>query len=461
MISRLNQYRFLMRVCCYSLPLFACMVGWCVTFLLPLGHSSPRYGDAGSYIPLLLFMSLVWVIATETSGVFRLEELFRERTGLRQASRAWFTTCALVVCALFFSTQKDPSRLFMGASALALLCGTLALHAVMRFAILGAKKWNRQPARLLFVGSDAVARRAAARLRRATFSECSIVGFVQIPGQEIAVRGAPIYRFDELEKLPPEIDDIIIALPPHLMGRIPRIRQQLESLCRPMRAILDLGNVELNDRMLQFGDLHMLDLAATPAETPSYELLKRGFDLVFAALAIVVASPLFLLCAAAVKLTSHGPVLFKQDRVGLNGQIFSMYKFRTMKVAHRSESDVQWTMENDPRRTVFGKILRKTSLDELPQLFNVLQGSMSIVGPRPERPYFVKRFSTEYDRYSRRHLLKVGITGWAQVNGSRGDTSIKKRVEYDLDYLYNWSFWFDIRIIFQTLWVLVQGRNAY
>ena len=461
MISRLNQYRFLMRVGCYSLPLFACIFGWCVTFLLSLGHSSPKDGEAGSYILLLLFMSLVWVIATETSGVFRLEQLFRERTGLRQASRAWFTTCALVVCALFFSKQKDASRLFMGASALALLCGTLALRAVVRFAILGAKKWNRQPARLLVVGCDAVARRAAARLRRATFSDCSIVGFVQIPGQRIAVRGAPVYQLDELEKLPPEIDDIIIALPPHLAGRIPRIRQQLESLCKPIRAILDLGNVELSDRMFQFGSLHMLDLATTPAETPAYELLKRGFDLVFAATAIMVASPLLLLCAAVIKLTSPGPVLFKQDRVGLNGQVFSMYKFRTMKIAQRSESDVQWTTENDPRRTVLGKILRKTSLDELPQLFNVIQGSMSMVGPRPERPYFVKQFSAEYQRYSRRHLLKVGITGWAQVNGLRGDTSIKKRVEYDLDYLYNWSFWFDVRIIFQTLWVMALGRNAY
>jgi Undecaprenyl-phosphate glucose phosphotransferase len=461
MISRLNQYRFLMRVCYYSLPSFACMFGWCVTSLLSLGPPAPHYEEASSYLLLLLFMSLVWVIASETSGVFRLEELFRERTGLRQASRAWFTTCALVVCAIFFSKQKDTSRLFMGASALALLCGTLALRAAVRFAIMGAKKWNRQPARLLIVGCDAVARRAGIRLRRATFSDCSIVGYVQIPGQRVSVRGAPVYQLDQIDNLPADIDDIIIALPPHLSARIPRIRQRLESLCRPIRAILDLGNVELNDRMFQFGSLHMLDLAATPAETPAYNLLKRGFDLLFASLAIVIASPLFLACAAAIRVTSHGPILFKQDRVGLNGQVFSMYKFRTMEVAQRSESDVKWTIPNDPRRTSIGKILRTTSLDELPQFFNVLQGYMSIVGPRPERPHFVKRFSTEYERYSRRHLLKVGITGWAQVNGFRGDTSIKKRVEYDLTYLYNWSFWFDVRIIFLTLWVTIFGRNAY
>ncbi|MGA8299112.1 MAG: exopolysaccharide biosynthesis polyprenyl glycosylphosphotransferase [Terriglobales bacterium] len=456
MISRLNQYRFLMRVCYYSLPLCACVVGWGVTFL---AYLPPRPPDARGYLLLWLFMSLVWVIATETSGVFRLEELFRERTGLRQVSRAWFTTCALVVGAFFFFDQKDISRLFMGTTAVALLAGTLALRALLRFA--GARKWSRNPARLLIVGSDIVAQRAAVRLRRAKFSDFAIIGFVQVPGQRISVRGAPVYQLDELEKLPPDIDDIVIALPLDLSGRIPRIRRQLESRCRPIRAILDLGNVELNDRMFQFGGLHMLDLAATPAETPSYNLLKRAFDLLFAASAMVVASPLFLLCAVAVKLTSPGPVLFQQDRVGLNGQVFSMYKFRTMKVAQRSESDVQWTIPGDPRRTLIGTILRKTSLDELPQFFNVLQGSMSVVGPRPERPHFVKRFSTEYDRYSRRHLLKAGITGWAQVNGFRGDTSIRKRVEYDLAYLYNWSFWFDLRIILLTFWVTVFGRNAY
>ncbi|HVM92266.1 MAG TPA: undecaprenyl-phosphate glucose phosphotransferase [Terriglobales bacterium] len=461
MISRLNFYRFVMRAGCYSLPLFACGLGWCVTSLLTLGRFSPHYEEAVRYRLLLLFMSLVWVIAADGSGVFRLEDFLRERTGLRQATRAWFATCALVICVLFFSPQKDASRLFMGTSALALFCATLALRAGLRFVLLGGRRWNRQPARLLIVGADAVARRAAARLRRADFADCSIVGFVQIPGQKVTVRNAPIYRLNQLETLPDDIDDIIIALPPQLASRIPRIRQQLESLCRPIRAILDLGHVELNDRMFQFGSLHMLDLASTPAETPSYNLLKRAFDLIFAIFTVALASPLFLLCALAVKLASPGPVLFKQDRVGLNGQIFSMYKFRTMKIAPTSESDVKWTIENDPRRTIVGKFLRKTSLDELPQFFNVIQGSMSIVGPRPERPYFVKRFSAEYERYSRRHLLKAGITGWAQVNGCRGDTSIRKRVEYDLDYLHNWSFWFDIRIIVQTLWITLAGRNAY
>ncbi|MGH9641618.1 MAG: exopolysaccharide biosynthesis polyprenyl glycosylphosphotransferase [Terriglobales bacterium] len=459
MISRLNHYRFLMRICCYSLPPFACIAGWCVTALIRRPPSD--YEHMGRYLLVLLFLSLVWVIAAETYGVFRPEEFLHDASGLRPALRAWFTTVALVVCALFFTRHKDTSRVFVGASALALLGGTLALRAALRFAVLEVKKWSRRPTRLLIIGADGVALRAAARLRRASITACTIVGFVRIPEQKAEVRGVPVYHLDHLDKLQADIDDIVIAIPPHLSAQMPRIRQQLELLCKPIRAIIDLGNVELNDRMVQFGGLHMLDLATTPAETPAYSLLKRGFDLVFASLAILLASPLFLMCAAAIKLTSPGPVLFKQDRVGLNGQIFSIYKFRTMKVAQRSESDVQWTIANDPRRTVVGTVLRKTNLDELPQFFNVIGGSMSIVGPRPERPHFVRRFSAEYNGYSRRHLLKAGITGWAQVNGFRGDTSIRKRVEYDLAYLHNWSFWFDLRIIFQTFWITILGHGAY
>jgi exopolysaccharide biosynthesis polyprenyl glycosylphosphotransferase len=188
---------------------------------------------------------------------------------------------------------------------------------------------------------------------------------------------------------------------------------------------------------------------------------KQIFDLLFSSIALVVASPLMAICAIAIKISSPGPIIFKQNRVGLNGQLFEMYKFRTMKAALPSESDVRWTTVNDPRRTVVGAILRKTSLDELPQFFNVLRGDMSVVGPRPERPHFAKKYAVEFSRYSSRHRLKVGITGWAQVNGLRGDTSIRKRIRYDLYYMSNWSFWFDLQIIAQTVWAAVIGESAY
>jgi exopolysaccharide biosynthesis polyprenyl glycosylphosphotransferase len=205
----------------------------------------------------------------------------------------------------------------------------------------------------------------------------------------------------------------------------------------------------------------LLDLANTPAESPGYFVLKRSFDIVFSVFTLVITSPLLAIIAVCIKLSSPGPILFKQQRVGLNGQIFTMCKFRTMRVGLPAESDTKWTTANDPRRTRIGAFLRRTSLDELPQFLNVLKGDMSVVGPRPERPYYVKKFLWEEIEYNTRHRLKVGITGWAQVNGWRGDTSIRKRIEHDLYYTQNWSMWLDLRIIFLTVWAGMFNRNAY
>jgi len=195
----------------------------------------------------------------------------------------------------------------------------------------------------------------------------------------------------------------------------------------------------------------MLDLRPTLAETGSYLFQKRIFDVALSVLILLLTLPLTLVIALAIKLSSRGPIIFAQDRVGLNGRVFLMFKFRTMQVGSREEGDTRWTCEEDPRRTAVGAFLRTTNLDELPQFLNVLRGDMSIVGPRPERPFFVERFLAEFDRYNSRHMFKAGITGWAQVNGWRGDTSIAKRVEYDLYYLRNWSLTFDLQIITMTL----------
>jgi len=165
--------------------------------------------------------------------------------------------------------------------------------------------------------------------------------------------------------------------------------------------------------------------------------------------------------AVAVKLSSPGPVFFVQKRVGFKGNVFTMYKFRTMRTGNVAEGDSRWTTREDPRRTRVGTFLRRSSLDELPQFFNVLKGDMSVVGPRPERPYFVEKFAAEVPLYQSRHYLKVGITGWAQVNGWRGDTCIAKRVEHDLYYLRNWSLLFDLRIVIRTVVDTLNAKHAY
>jgi exopolysaccharide biosynthesis polyprenyl glycosylphosphotransferase len=192
-----------------------------------------------------------------------------------------------------------------------------------------------------------------------------------------------------------------------------------------------------------------------------YMVSKRAFDIVFSSVALVITAPLMVLISVAIKLTSPGPLFFVQERVGFSGNAFKMYKFRTMHVSAKTESDTRWTNAADARRTLVGAFLRKTSLDELPQFLNVLKGDMSVVGPRPERPYFVEKFAAEVPSYNERHYLKVGITGWAQVNGWRGDTSIEKRIEHDLYYLHNWSLLLDIQIVFLTVLRIGHAKHAY
>ncbi len=189
--------------------------------------------------------------------------------------------------------------------------------------------------------------------------------------------------------------------------------------------------------------------------------MKRIVDILVALIGLVVASPVMLVSAIAVGCTSRGPVIFKQERIGLHNKPFRMYKFRTMEVQKPSAEQKGWTTKNDPRVTKVGKFLRRTSIDELPQLFNILMGDMSVVGPRPERPQFVEQFKEEIPRYMVKHQVRPGLTGWAQINGYRGDTSIKRRIEFDIFYIENWTMSFDIKIMFLTIFRGFINKNAY
>lgn len=211
----------------------------------------------------------------------------------------------------------------------------------------------------------------------------------------------------------------------------------------------------------EIGDITLLSTRYIPLDDVFNRVIKRTFDIIGSFIAIVVFSPVMLITAVMIKLTSKGPILFKQERVGYNKKLFLMYKFRSMRVQEKSEEEAAWTTMNDPRKTKFGNFIRKTSIDELPQLFNVLKGDMSLVGPRPERPYFVEQFKENIPKYMVKHQVLPGMTGWAQVNGLRGDTSIKKRIECDIYYIEKWSFWFDIKIMWFTVFRGFVNKNAY
>jgi Undecaprenyl-phosphate glucose phosphotransferase len=190
-------------------------------------------------------------------------------------------------------------------------------------------------------------------------------------------------------------------------------------------------------------------------------VVKRFFDIMVSACALLVLSPLLLIIAVGVAFSSPGPIIYTQERIGKDGATFKVYKFRSMQHNAEQATGKRWTVENDKRRTVFGAFLRRTNFDELPQLINVLKGEMSIIGPRPEQPQFVEEFKKQIPRYMQRHRVQVGLTGWAQVNGWRGNTSIAERVQYDLFYIENWSPWLDIRILAQTVIAFFKAQGAY
>ena len=207
--------------------------------------------------------------------------------------------------------------------------------------------------------------------------------------------------------------------------------------------------------------LPIINIRHVPLDNIIVKSIKRMLDIIIAFSAVIVFLPVLISTAVAVKLSSKGPIIYKQERVGLNKKTFDMYKFRSMRIQSREEERLGWTRKNDPRKTKVGEFIRKTSIDELPQLFNVLRGNMSIVGPRPERPQFVEKFKEEIPKYMIKHQVRPGITGWAQVNGLRGDTSIEKRIEYDIYYIENWNLWFDIKILWMTIFKGFINKNAY
>lgn len=207
--------------------------------------------------------------------------------------------------------------------------------------------------------------------------------------------------------------------------------------------------------------LPVINIRHVPLTNTFYAAMKRTMDIAGSLCAIILFSPVMLFSAIMIKITSPGPLIFKQERVGLHNHTFMMYKFRSMDVQAPEQEKSKWTVKNDPRVTNFGKFMRKTSIDELPQLFNVLKGEMSLVGPRPERPFFVEKFKEEIPRYMIKHQVRPGMTGWAQVNGYRGNTSIKKRIEYDLYYIENWTLGLDVKILFLTIFRGFINKNAY
>ncbi|MDO4513494.1 MAG: undecaprenyl-phosphate glucose phosphotransferase [Lachnospiraceae bacterium] len=269
---------------------------------------------------------------------------------------------------------------------------------------------------------------------------------------------------DNLEIILPEnkLDEIAITLALADYDRLEEIVGRCEKAGVHTKFIPDYNSmIPSRPYTEDLQGLPVINIRYVPLTNTVNWLLKRLVDIVGSIFAIIISSPVMIVSAILVKLSSPGPVIFKQERIGLHNKPFKMYKFRTMELQKEASEAKAWTVRNDPRVTRVGRVLRRTSIDELPQLFNILRGDMSLVGPRPERPLFVEKFREEIPRYMVKHQVRPGLTGWAQINGYRGDTSIRKRIDYDLYYIENWTLSLDFKILFLTFFKGFINKNAY
>jgi len=407
--------------------------------------------DIHYYTDLLPLIMILWGAGFQFFGVYRYDRILRRSTEIYTLFRAHFATLILFTALTYFITQFRFSRGVIIVFGFLVLVGCWLFRIIYRKILRELNRKGIKNTKLLAIGNTKALQELIAKLSR--YPELGI---------ELTRVLTPNESSQALDWIKKD-----------------QAKMVLVSFSRQDAALLDPLIRSLKEEMI---DLQIVpdysDYLALGAEVDAFEgvpliqlnqsplfgyrsWLKRSFDLILSFIGLLFISPLLLLIALLVKLTSKGPILYGQERMGIDGNTFKMLKFRSMKLNAEEESGAVWAVENDQRRTPIGKFLRSTSIDELPQLWNVLLGDMSLVGPRPERPVFVTQFRSQIPNYMLRHKVKSGITGWAQINGWRGDTSLEKRIECDLYYIRNWSAWLDIKILFLTVFKGFVNKNAY
>jgi len=343
------------------------------------------------------------------------------------------------------------------------------MRAILNFLLANVQERGWTQVQVLIVGGGELGRGIARRLMAASWTGYGVAGFFDddpaLHGRDID--GIPVYGgYTDVaayiaDRPHVQIDEVWLAMPFEQSDQIRKVIHSLYHTPVTIRYVPDIFEFRLiNHDVSQVGGIPVIDLNVTPI-VGFNRVIKAIEDRVLTGLILILISPVMAALAIGVKLSSPGPVFYRQERVSWAGKPFHMLKFRSMPIDVEEESGPVWAKQNEQRATPFGAFLRRTSLDELPQFINVLKGDMSIVGPRPERPMFVDRFKGEIPDYMQKHLVKGGITGWAQINGWRGDTDLAKRIEYDLFYIENWSLSLDLKIIFLTIFKVFRDRNAY
>lgn len=431
------------------------LIGFGVRFYLMEGYVMV---PLGSYMLLALIAIPLQLVLYKAVGVYDPGRRRRAYQIIARIIAVNIGAFAVLNTVLYFSKEMDFSRIAISVFLVAEMLLHSLKHGFMRFALrkLRSKGYNLR--RVLIIGDNELAERCAKELSETPEFGYRIIGYL---GDKEGMGG---YRYlgtlDDMREIirSEDPDEVIAALEDQNAHYIPHIIQACNDAGIRFSFVPAYARyLSSHPQVDSINGIPLLNIRRIPLDGWINAFIKRSIDIIGALILIILSSPVMLVCAIGVRLSSPGPILFKQARVGYNGKVFHMYKFRSMRVNDRS--DTAWSTKKDDRRTPFGSFIRKYSLDELPQFFNVLFGDMSLVGPRPEIPHFVEKFREEYPLYMVKHQVRPGITGWAQVNGLRGDTSIEKRVRYDIHYVENWTLFFDIQILFMTLRCFVNDES--
>ncbi|NRB37876.1 MAG: undecaprenyl-phosphate glucose phosphotransferase [Pseudomonadales bacterium] len=422
--------------------------------------------------PLAMHYQVAILTAVLLCGlVFPMYSLYRTWRGIERMQEiaailgGWTTVFGILIFLSFISkTSSEFSRVwltiwyFLGFISIVLT--RISLRSVLRY--MRGLGFNQR--HITIIGSGDVGERVFQHLSAASETGFNVKGYFS--DQRIDARSLSSLYQAGIEEAAAyvevhDIDQVWIAMPLREEERIEQVVNQFSHSTVDIRFVPDIFGFRLiNHSISSIAGLSVVNLSVTPMDGIN-RVVKSIEDKLISFFILLWISPLLLALALAVKVSSRGPVFYKQERLSWNGRKFKMYKFRSMPVDSESESGAVWASKSENRATRVGAFLRRTSLDELPQFINVLRGEMSIVGPRPERPMFVEKFKDEIPGYMQKHMVKAGITGWAQVNGWRGDTDLQMRIEHDLYYIDNWSLWLDLKIIFLTVFKGFVHKNAY
>jgi Undecaprenyl-phosphate glucose phosphotransferase len=418
------------------------------------------------YAELLLAILPIWFLLYRARRLYepwRVGTLGREVLTVLTANATGIV--ALVVLSFFLRSyfySRTVLVLFFGLSS----ASVITFRTLLRGGLRSLRRRGYNLRHVVVVGAGDLAGRVIDRVHSHPETGLHVVGVLGEEGTSRGrdVRGVPVLgTYGDIKHLLADThpDLVLVALPAAHAHELEKILGDVDDEVVNVRVVPDLpAFMTLRAQVEELDGIPLISLREGPLVGWA-SVRKRALDIAVSSLGLLVASPVIAAVALAVRLTSGRPVLFAQERMGLDGRVFRMIKFRTMRNDAEGDSGPVWTVPDDPRRTGLGSFLRRTSLDELPQLWNVLRGDMSLVGPRPERPVFIEQFRREIPGYMLRHKIKAGLTGWAQIHGWRGNTSLHERVEHDLYYIQHWSIGLDLWILWMTLWRGILHRNAY